>query len=430
MKDLERKAEISKFIHVVATQGYPKAGREVGSQNATNEAKATSPQENTILAVTCMATLYPKMPEGLEQIYGTTKFASVDLAAAAFKMSPEYASAREEVDQFCNELKKKYPDMQFTIAAELCPETYKAGVVRLHYHVLLKRQKNLILKLPSELKFQGTTVHLTRGVIDRRNCAKKVNEVAYYCSVNKIGSVETFGSYVAWANFVPNPNWVTSLAAGEKITLDTARKEYIKCTDRAEHYVRNIEWIMREKREAREEAERLAVAIHIRSRLKPMRVPPTYLRFLEQFKADDKYRFKFYVLDGPSGLGKTEFVRLQYPIGALLELNCQNTTSPNWRLFNREQHQAILLDEATPELCLAFKKEVQADNTIVQEGTSGTNVYSYKCWFYRVHFIVCCNRWNANLWWLWSQNWDDWDWLNKNTIVEEVDDRTFDINNA
>ena len=42
MKDLERKAEISKFIHVVATQGYPKAGREVGSQNATNEAKATS----------------------------------------------------------------------------------------------------------------------------------------------------------------------------------------------------------------------------------------------------------------------------------------------------------------------------------------------------------------------------------------------------
>ena len=153
-------------------------------------------------------------------------------------------------------------------------------------------------------------------------------------------------------------------------------------------------------------------------------MPGSWHNFLQQYQRQDKHRFKFYVLDGPSGLGKTEAVRLQYPVGALLELNCQNTQSPNWRLFNREEHQAILLDEATPQLCMNFKKEIQADNTICQEGTSGTNVFAFKCWFYRTHFIVCSNKWEAETW---NLDWDDWRWLDENSIVQPVDANTFAV---
>ena len=71
-----------------------------------------------------------------------------------------------------------------------------------------------------------------------------------------------------------------------------------------------------------------------------------------------------------------------------------------------------------------FKKEIQADNTICQEGTSGTNMFAFKCWFYRVHFLVACNRWNQETW---NLDYDDYDWLNKNSIVEYVDEDTFKI---
>ena len=153
-------------------------------------------------------------------------------------------------------------------------------------------------------------------------------------------------------------------------------------------------------------------------------MPVSWYTYLNQYKVEDKFRFKFYVLDGPSGLGKTEAVRLQYPIGALLELNCQNTDSPNWRLFDRDQHVAILLDEATPQLCINFKKEIQADNTLCVEGTSGTNMYAFTCWFYRVQFIVACNRWNWDLWYL---DPEDYDWMTQNSIVETVDEHTFKV---
>ena len=71
---------------------------------------------------------------------------------------------------------------------------------------------------------------------------------------------------------------------------------------------------------------------------------------------------------------------------------------------------------------MSVKKEIQADNTICQEGTSGTNVFAFLCWFYRIHFIVCSNRWE---WELWNLDSEDRDWLEKNTIVQKVDEYTF-----
>ena len=281
-----------------------------------------------------------------------------------------------------------------------------------------------MLKMPNALTYEGKRIHITKGVVDRKNVESRVNQGSYYCGVKKVGGIESFGDYLPHRDFAVQPKWVTPLAAKEKISFSTAKQEYLRCVDRAEQNIRNLEWIIQQKREAREEEEQKAIAILIRKSLRAVQMPPSWSRFLKQHERKDKHRFSIYVLDGPSGLGKTEAIRLQYPIGGLLELNCQNTASPNWRLFNREEHRAILLDEATPQLCVNFKKEIQADNTICQEGTSATNVFSYKCWFYRIHFIVCCNKWEALTW---NLDWDDWRWLEDNSIVEPVDELSFAV---
>lgn len=428
MRNLDRKAEVAKFIHVVLTQGYPNPGRSNGSKNGASSGKATvvtAPVERVTSAITVLTTVYPKMEKDFSPTYGTTQFASVCLAAVAFKQEPAYLKAKEDVTAWCEELKKNQVDLQYTIAGELCPESYKAGTVRLHFHIFLKRKGNHILTLPAELKFQGQGVHMIRGVIDRRNVIIRVNQGSYYCGVRKIGGIDHGGNYLPYKDFAVNPNWVTHLACQEKVSLQTARQEYLRCVDRAEHYIRNVEWIIQQKREAREEEERMIVAAKIRQNLRPMSMPPTWDDFLAQFNIPNKHRFSFYVLDGPSGLGKTECVRLQFPLGSLLELNCQNTQSPNWRLFNRDLHSAILLDEATPNLVINFKKEVQADNTICQEGTSGTNVFAFKCWFYRVRFVVACNNWAELMWNMWYESPENHDWLEQNSVYQSVNASTF-----
>ena len=74
---------------------------------------------------------------------------------------------------------------------------------------------------------------------------------------------------------------------------------------------------------------------------------------------------------GSSGAGKTLSIRFQFPVGALLELNCAGgQLNPDFRQLRRPGHVAILCDEASPQMVAKHKVEFQAGNSPCTLGTS------------------------------------------------------------
>ena len=72
--------------------------------------------------------------------------------------------------------------------------------------------------------------------------------------------------------------------------------------------------------------------------------------FMAAFKHVQARR-KFLVLDGPSRMGKTEFVRSLVEPVATLELNCASCLGPPFSDFRPSVHRLVLLDEGSWRWC-------------------------------------------------------------------------------
>ena len=87
-------------------------------------------------------------------------------------------------------------------------------------------------------------------------------------------------------------------------------------------------------------------------------------------------RRKFLVLDGPSRLGKTEFVRSMVEPVAILELNCASVLDPPMKSFDHTVHKLVLFDKGSVDMVVRNKKLVQAATLLVSLATSATNCFS------------------------------------------------------
>ena len=182
-------------------------------------------------------------------------------------------------------------------------------------------------------------------------------------------------------------------------------------------------WIEQRQRELVDEIQRFETEVKIRKTLRPIYMPPSWYVFMAQHDNPALCRFKIYVATGSSGAGKTLSIRFQFPVGALLELNCAGgQLNPDFRQLRRPGHVAILCDEASPQMVAKHKVEFQAGNSPCTLGTSACNDRTYKVWFYKIFMIVCSNKWEQEKS-LMSK--EDRDWLDENTIVQPVDKDTF-----
>lgn len=137
-----------------------------------------------------------------------------------------------------------------------------------------------------------------------------------------------------------------------------------------------------------------------------------------------KGRFKFLVFTGPPKTGKSQFVRMQYAPDELLELDCAGgVLHPDLRQYERPGHIAILYDEATPSLVLKHKLVFQSSNAWCTLGTSPCNKDVYQRWFHNTHQIICTNTWYADMAKIVS--WEDYEWLEENSVVIPVQHGTF-----
>ena len=122
------------------------------------------------------------------------------------------------------------------------------------------------------------------------------------------------------------------------------------------------------------------------------------------------------VIEGSSGLGKTEFVRAMYGAERTLELNCATCgRSPDLRQHDPLLHRCILFDEATPSMVVANRKLFQAPATWVDLGHSPTGRDVYRVFLNDTVLVVCSNGWSAECEKLPFE--DDREWLQKNCVL-------------
>ena len=127
------------------------------------------------------------------------------------------------------------------------------------------------------------------------------------------------------------------------------------------------------------------------------------------------------VLCGPSGLGKTEYVKGLYGAEATYECDCSATETPDLKAFDRGRHRAILFDEASPEMVLRNKKLFQSHISGAVLGQTTTGCFSYRVWAWRRLLVVTTNNWDTcNL------EPADQAWLSANSHVVHVQEKLFE----
>ena len=122
-----------------------------------------------------------------------------------------------------------------------------------------------------------------------------------------------------------------------------------------------------------------------------------YNQFDKQFE-QTLSRYKFFVLEGQSGTGKTVWSkwRLKDP-SVVYYTNCAHCVEPDLRKLDLVKHKIILMDEASPQMAINQKLLMQAPPEWIKLGCSTTNMYSYDVMISGIRIIICSNTWTEDL---------------------------------
>ena len=129
--------------------------------------------------------------------------------------------------------------------------------------------------------------------------------------------------------------------------------------------------------------------------------------------------YRFLVLDGPSGMGKTLFARSKCPRNQeVLHVNCAAGGEPDLRQFEQGKHGLVIFHEIAARSVAAQRKLFQAGTDLVTLGTRSTIRNTYTVFVHRVRFVCVSNNWAASLQRLSAA---DRSWVEANSVLVRCD---------
>ena len=301
---------------------------------------------------------------------------------------------------------------------ELCPKTLlEERKLRLHAHVYVARKDRFRFVL-TDFTFLGSIPYLGEGILgvtSTRTSSRNFSGL-YYVLAPKVGTVTCATNFPAFTHFPVTPQWILTLLQSQKMTYDTARRELVRT---AKDVIRTLPTIDKWRNEVQRQELKVVtekVASQLAAARKAFVNLPEVQDWIEDHK-EVKFRYKFLVLTGGSGLGKTQFAMGLVAPGRALELNMAATGDPDLRDFDVSVHDLLLFDEMAAKYIILHKKLFQAPPAMLTLGNSSTNCHAYSVWVYQKLLVVSTNRWDAELMQLPSV---DADWLNANAVVIRV----------
>jgi len=283
-------------------------------------------------------------------------------------------------------------------ATQPSPESKDAEpLARVHVHCYINFGSRVQVKRIKEFAFMGSLPVISSAHSGCQRKRRQGNQGLYYVQAPKVGSLYVGGSERPFDTYLVNPDWVWSLLQTGKMAEPLARQQFVAI---GKNLPRNLEGLAKLQQERAGEKLKVhmeAVRTALRGVSRPMRSLSPVSAWLDSFNVL-AHRYKFLVLDGPSGMGKTLFARSLSPdVNSFFEVDCSGVLDPDLRQFEALRHTYVLFDECSPKCVLKNKKLFQASSSFVTLGASQTNMLAYQVWFHRVRIIVASNLFQQEL---------------------------------
>ena len=222
----------------------------------------------------------------------------------------------------------------FALAFELCTKTLgDSRAVRVHAHVCCRAFQKVCIETAGFLKWQGTVPHLSQGFAPARQRAVGGNACFFYLQCPKIGGVYQVANIRPFEDYLVSGEWVFNLLQQEKLRIPDARQQLVRTAKNLQRLLPNLEAFDKCLRENKMQAHIDKVLSELALQTKPFHRIEAIETWIEDHRAI-KPRYKFLVLVGPSGVGKTQYAKSLVAEGRALELNMASAPEPDLKDFN------------------------------------------------------------------------------------------------
>lgn len=272
-------------------------------------------------------------------------------------------------------------------------------------------------ELRNQCTFAGMVPHCNLNKSHGNAVRRSLDRLHFYVRAEKIGSVWFFGSCSPWVeksvmtlyNYKPEGRWIDDLWSSHKLSHAVYMKyaEMIRVGFETRKRAHDAVVSSLQTRKLNEEAARRQVVIE--DGFGPSRI----MQPVEDWKA--KYgvlrsRYLILVLRAGSKCGKTEFAKSLFP--NVWEQLIEDLAAPNFRTFDVNVHDAILLDNINDaQFILDNRGLLMARNAVHHLSQTATGLFTYPCYLHRVPVMVTMDL---------EKPWPTSDWLQANCVVVEV----------
>ena len=323
---------------------------------------------------------------------------------------------------FAEEIMRDYKATAWAASMELCVDTLETGQgIRVHLHLGLKSDVRKMHIMLNALEFRGSLPHVRGHLPGVQVRASGGWAQIYYCMAPKIGVVYQDGNHQPFKHFPIQGQWPFTMLQAGKMEKKACREQIIKSGRGIVRLLSDFDKYVQSMEELKVEARMEEYAAEL---AKTQLTSVTEPRIEEWKKAATKpfqRRKQFLVLEGPSGLGKTEYVKALFGHDKVLELNCGSCGNVvSLRQFRAGQHQCVLFDEASARLVLHNRKVFQAPPGWVDLGHSPTGRDIYRVFLGDTVLVVNSNKWSEELAKIEQESPSDHAWLVKNACLVQV----------
>lgn len=242
----------------------------------------------------------------------------------------------------------------------------------------------------------------------KRKMRQSIDRAMFYCFADKLGTQRdeegkecTVGNYMpAWVVDAPFTypvlgKWPENLWKAYKLSTDTYENKYLyNCRDGVVYRFRNVEAV-RQRQEAKEEEEEMAeVSKRIRTTCfdRPFPEVPEARAWLELF-TQEKDRYPFLLVVGPSHTGKTEWAKSLFKAHHEVKVGPLTHFPDTMRHFSRKVHDGIVVDDIRDFRFLVEQQDKlqgKYDNRVEFASTPGGQC-AYRLWLWKVPVVVTAN---------------------------------------
>ena len=310
-------------------------------------------------------------------------------------------------------------------AMELCVESWtNDNVCRVHGHGYFSSDsQKLKLSRGALAAFRGGLPHKSHKVQALGNRACSGWAGCYYVLAPKIGQVRSWSMVRPYKDFPVSPEWIMGLVHAEKMEFKDALEEMARC---GKGYVRRVH-DLKAWRNAKNE---LALQARVQAEQEWHRAHnlefhsfPMIESWMRRNMQPHMRRKQFLVVEGPSGVGKTEYLRSLVGPEEVLELNADGMRTPFLGNFDAAVHKVVFWDECLVQLVLDSRKLFQCPPAWITLGLSPTGRDAYRVWLNDCVMVIGSNSWSEQLAQL--KRPSDEEWIRANQVHIIVTSKMF-----